>query len=326
MPATFAHCLMTKYAIDILLRKTGGHPYIGILGSNDHFVIMGSTGPDYPYLTNPVFTGALKTVHSWADRMHYESVDKFVREGVAKLSSMDKQSDEFKICLPWFLGYVSHVIADSYVHPVINCIVGGPYIFTHVEHAKCEMVQDAFIFLKETDEEIIDANPRDNKLGFLTILDECSEPGSPDQLHHFVRDLWSELLRFAHPQGRDHFNDIVPDIWHKNYRSRFAADADPTAVFRHACGMLGVSVYERYSDIGLDDRRKYVEAIAVPDTTISTYQVVFSTATAKIITIWEKLFSDIETGAVDNVTTYIKDWNLDTGVNESKIDLWTEEG
>jgi hypothetical protein len=38
---------------------------------------------------------------------------------------------------------------------------------------------------------------------------------------------------------------------------------------------------------------------------------------------WKALFPFIESGEVPP-STLIKDWNLDTGVDESKIDLWNE--
>ena len=284
---------------------------------------MGSTSPDYPYLTNPVFSGELKSVHSWADRMHYENTDVFVKEGVAKIAAMDKTSDDFKACLAWFLGFVSHVIVDSYVHPVINCIVGGPYIFTHAEHVKCEMIQDVFIFHKLNNVDIIDADPgNDEVFGFLNILKECDEPGSEKLLHHAVRDLWSYLLQFAHPQGKDYFADILPDTWHKNYRTRMGFDADPSFLFRHACGMVGISAYKKAADITDEEMNKYITTIPVPSGITSNYEAVIQNATTKIIETWEKLFGDIQNNTADNTPSYVKDWNLDIGVNDRKIELW----
>jgi len=55
MPATFSHCLVATRAIDVMgKRKRSANTRI--LGENNSFVIMGATGPDYPYLTDVLTT------------------------------------------------------------------------------------------------------------------------------------------------------------------------------------------------------------------------------------------------------------------------------
>ncbi|MDP1816778.1 MAG: zinc dependent phospholipase C family protein, partial [Leadbetterella sp.] len=166
MPATFAHCLIARKAITQMGADKA--PYSGILKIKNNYVVMGATGPDYPYLTDVIKYGVLHIGHNWANRMHYENVEQFIKEGIRKLSLMDKKGDQFLTCLSWFAGYVSHVIVDSFVHPVINCIVNGIYIFTNVEHTHCELIQDVYIFKKLTSVDIIKAAPRDNgTFGYL---------------------------------------------------------------------------------------------------------------------------------------------------------------
>src|SRR4030042_5297326 len=103
MPATFAHCLIGTRAIDAVGKKEPS-ANARILGENNSFVIMGATGPDYPYLTDILTTGVLKIGHTWANRMHYEGVPNFVTEGIARLAEMDKKSKPFAIRLAWFCG------------------------------------------------------------------------------------------------------------------------------------------------------------------------------------------------------------------------------
>ena len=158
MPATFAHCLMAQEAIGLIQRRiTKEKPrldnlitYAGNIGKKNNFVMMGAAGPDYPYATDILTTSILQVSHTWANRMHYENTLLFIKEGVKLLAAMDKNSEQFFIRLSWFCGFVSHVVADSFMHPVINSIVGGTYIFTHEEHAKCELMQDVYIFKKKT--------------------------------------------------------------------------------------------------------------------------------------------------------------------------------
>ena len=273
MPATFAHCLMVQKAIDRIQKEVKKEnaqsgkkiEYAQRIGEKNNFVKMGAAGPDYPYLTDILTTGILQISHTWANRMHYESTVSFVKEGVKGLALMDKSGESFSIRLAWFCGFVSHVVADSYVHPVINSIVGGPYIFTHEEHGKCELIQDIYIFKKETFEDILSSNPRTGKLGYLRILEECSDPDDEDKdrINPEVRDFWKELLEAAHRNATEYFGDIVPDRWHYNYKGRVNFVVDPGAIFRHVVGLTG-RAYKRESEISDAERKKYITEIKLP--------------------------------------------------------------
>jgi hypothetical protein len=57
MPATFTHCLIAREAMARMATQSA--LYSGILKMKDNFVVMGATGPDYPYLTDAIKYGAL---------------------------------------------------------------------------------------------------------------------------------------------------------------------------------------------------------------------------------------------------------------------------
>ncbi|NTU41620.1 MAG: zinc dependent phospholipase C family protein [Nitrospirales bacterium] len=320
MPATFAHCLIASRAIDSLMQ---GSPsaHAAILAEKNSFAIMGATGPDYPYLTDILTTGVLKIGHTWANRMHYEGVSAFVREGIARLAAMDRKSDAFAIRLAWFCGYVSHAIADSYVHPVVNSIVHGPYIFTHSEHGRCELVQDIYIFRQETGEDIVSSNPRNGVFGYLRILDECSDPADNDRIHPEIQSFWTDLLKAAHPYAQDHFDSIDPDKWHHNYKGRVNFVVDPGAIFRHILGMAGFN-YKKASELTAEEREKYIEKVRLPNGKEDHYDNVFRDAIGKVVSTWKELFAAIDQGSPSGVADDFREWNLDTGVDESRIDLW----
>jgi len=329
MPATFAHCLMAQLSIDKVQKKLKKEDpkgkqieYAKKIGEKNNFVIMGAAGPDYPYLTDILTTAILQVSHTWANRMHYESTLLFIKEGVRSLSRMDKSGEPFAIRLSWFCGFVSHIMADAYVHPVVNSIVGGSYIFTHEEHGKCELIQDIYIFKKFTDEEIVSSNPRDGKLGYLKILEECSDPNDENKVHPEINAFWKELLEAAHPNAKDFFSNISPDIWHHNYKGKVNFVADPGAIFRHVMGLTG-RAYKKSSDIGVEDMEKYVSKVKLPNGKTATYDIIFNKAVGLIVDIWTRIFDDIDKGNPDGVAGYIKDWNLDTGVDDSRVDLWS---
>jgi hypothetical protein len=329
MPATFAHCLMAKQSIDTLMNMVRADATksaaLGaatqLLGKHNSFVVLGAVSPDYPYLTDILTTSVLQIGHTWANRMHYEGVAGFIHEGVRRLAAMDRTGDSFGMCLAWFCGYVSHVVADVYVHPVVNTIVHGPYVFTHKEHAACELAQDIHIFHTKTGDDIVKANPREGTFAFLRILDDCSAPKQPDRLHPAVGQFWRELLEAAHPQASAYFAGIDPDRWHYNYRGRVNFVVDPGAIFRHLCGMAGFD-YKAAADLTAEERQRYVEQAAMPDGTIAHYDAVFDATVGRIVERWQSLLADVAANTPANVAHYIHDWNLDSGVDEARRDLW----
>lgn len=330
MPATFAHCLMAQHSIDKVQKKLKKEDpkgkrieYAQKIGEKNNFVIMGAAGPDYPYLTDILTTAILQVSHTWANRMHYENTLLFIKEGVRSLSIMDKSGEPFAIRLSWFCGFVSHVMADSYVHPVVNSIAGGPYMFTHQEHGQCELIQDIYIFKKLTDEEIVSSNPRDGNFGYLKILEECSDPADENKVHPEISAFWKELLEAAHPNAKDYFTDINSDIWHHNYKSKVNFVADPGAIFRHVIGLTG-RAYKKSSEIDDGEKTKYIEKMKLPNGKVLSYDVIFNKTVSLIVDAWAMIFEDIEKGNPDGVSIYIKDWNLDTGVDESNVDLWSK--
>lgn len=321
MPATFAHCLLAREAIT-KLGKTELFP--GVLKMRSNFVVMGATGPDYPYLTDVLKYTLLHIGHNWANRMHYENTGGFIREGIKRLSKMDKKSEQFEICLAWFSGYVSHVVADSYLHPVVNSTVHGTYLFTHTEHGYCELTQDIYIFKKKTGTDICMAAARDYKtFGYLNILDDCSDPADTNRMHPHIRAFWSETLKAAHPNASGYFQDIDPDTWHKNYKNRVDFAADGRSIFRHVLDWVNAPRYIPWAQVKQEDRNKYIDSVAIPSGAKQPYDKLFSQAVDRIVDTWKGLFPSIQSGD-SPPDALAKDWNLDTGVDESKIDLWKE--
>ena len=327
MPATFAHCLMAQEAIDKisayvkLPENSKFIPYVQKLGEKNNFAMTGAAGPDYPYTTDLLTTVVVPISHTWANRMHYESTLAFVEEGTKALLKTDKATESLAIRLAWFCGFVSHVVADSYVHPVINSVVGGPYIFTHQEHGTCELIEDIYIFKQLTKEDIVDANARSGALGYLRILEECSDPDDDDRIHPEIASFWKQLLQVTHPHAQQYFSDIDPDRWHYNYKSTVNFTVDPGAIFRHAVNLTG-RAYKKKSDITAQETEKYLAKVKLPDGNVSDYDSVFLNAVGLVVDAWLRLFQDIEEGKWQALARLVKDWNLDTGVDESHVDLW----
>jgi hypothetical protein len=314
LAGTFTHWMVVEEALDRFNKLPQKHPYFPIILGNNHFVTLGAVGPDYPYLSE--LKNNLLKLHSWADRMHYENTGDFVKYGIANLLNLKEQNkqQDFEICLAWLCGYATHLLADSIIHPVVNAIV-GPYLFNSGEHRHCEMIQDTFIFHEIKKVELRYAD-------YVDLIKMCSDPEDEDLINPAIRDFWTETLKMSHPGGKDKFNSIDPDDWHENFLSIISNVSDPIPIFRHI-GEEKNLVYKKVSEIDDEERKRFIEEINLPGNKIGKFKEdAFNKAVEKVIEDWQKLFVDTEQTNPDNCTSYIKNWNLDTGVNEDEIYFW----
>jgi hypothetical protein len=310
MAGTFTHWMVVEQALDQYANLGQNHRYFPIVMGLNHYVCLGAVGPDYPYLTD-LLEKYLK-VHSWADRMHYEKTGEFARLGVERLPTLT--GDAFDICLAWFTGYISHLITDAVIHPVVQAIV-GPYIFNADEHRHCEMTQDSFIFQKIKGVEV----RYGDYAGLFTM---CSDPADKNKINSHVRDFWIPVLEANHPAATNWFERIDPDKWHKNFLSRISSAADPEPIFRHIGEKEGLA-YKKTDEFTGDERARFIEQINLPGSKTGTFkEQTFDKAVSKLIEVWDKLFVDIDQKNPDGCASYIHNCDLDTGVDEDKQVYW----
>jgi hypothetical protein len=311
MAGAFTHWMVIEEAVDKL---TDGD-YSTILGEKLNSVRIGAVGPDYPYMSELV--GNLFKIHSWADRMHYENTLTFVKNGLSALFAMDRNGETFKICLAWFCGYVSHLVTDAIIHPVVNANVGGTYIFTKNDHRICEMTQDTWIFFKIKGVDLSNA-------AYLKLLRDCSDSADINRIHPAIRGFWPGILKATHPGGAAYFDKIDPDKWHKAYLSKLGTASAPIPVFRHM-GEEEHLVYKKRSEIADSiEEKKYVTDIKLPNrkTTGNFKEHAFDKAVNKVVEVWQELFVDIHESDISHCVNYLGDWNLDTGLDEDVIIFW----
>jgi len=314
MAGTFTHWMIVEDALE-KCRKMGHKGLnFNIILEKNHFVNLGAAGPDYPYLTD-LLSGMIK-IHTWADRMHYENTGEFLK--VAATNLLNRKGEEFEICLSWFCGFISHVIADIIVHPMVNAIV-GPYHFNSKEHQHCEMIQDSYIF-----QEIKGTELRYSE--YLELLKLCSGPNGDEAIHPAIRSYWTEILKANHPGGEDKFDHILPNDWHENFLSRIGSAEDPVAAFRHAREEKNLA-YKRVKDITAPERSRFIENVRLPNGKTGRFREdVFDKAVSKVIEIWGQLLVAIESRDITIFTSTVRNWNLDTGVDEDRIYFWDMKG
>ena len=145
MPGPFTHLMICQAAKN--LDEFLGEELWKFLNKYYQFLFLGAESPDLPYLS--IGVGG----KDWADAMHYDRTNSQVISGFADLRQawpLRTPADEIECA--WFLGYVSHMVADATVHPIVQAIV-GPYEGHEEAHRLCEMTMDSLIF-----DEIIQAD------------------------------------------------------------------------------------------------------------------------------------------------------------------------
>ncbi len=311
MAGTFTHWMVVEEAMDRYDKLSQKHPYFPTILGLNHFVCLGAVGPDYPYLTD-LLDGFLK-IHSWADRMHYENTGDFIRHGIRYLPTIERES--LNVCLAWLCGFATHLITDSVIHPVVQAIV-GPYIFNSVEHRHCELTQDSYIFHEIKGLELEYAN-------YAQLFKMCSDPTTPDKINPYLRDFWAETLKESHPGATlKEFDRVDPDRWHKNFLSRINSAADPVPVFRHFAEEENLA-YKKTTEISSEERKSFIDEINLPGNKTGEFKKdAFYKAVKTVIETWNHLFVDIEKNYPSGTNSYIKNWDLDTGVDQGKEDFW----
>ena len=326
MAGTFTHWMVVEEALKQIAPK-GKVPPIWEDEPNVHlkeFVKLGAVSPDLPYLTD-VMSGAVLKKHNWADRMHYECTANFIHKGINNLLGI--QGVDRDICFAWLCGYVAHVITDVVVHPAVNATVGA-YIFNSTEHRQCEMTQDVLIFDKLGNGDLIATQ-------YNEFLPKCSNRPSDNipsnnanHIKKAVGDFWKDTLIAAHddPDTKKFHGEIKPDEWFEKYRDKVRFVGKPTFVTRHLLEGENLT-YSRLADIPDDRRKKYFSEMRLPrNETGDFYQDVFKKAVVCVVDVWGKIYDDVDANnpgnCMDPPNGYIKNWNLDLGIDMDKTYYW----
>ena len=169
MAGAFTHFMICQEALKVVPKKIKR-----LVQGRRPNLYVGAVSPDIPYLAIANDSSSL----SCADYMHYFKTNGIAEAGVEELNRnliSGPKLDRAKAS--WLLGYVSHLIINATIHPIVQEIV-GIYDENKAEHRRCEMVQDAFVFKELTGKEIIDS-------GFIQKRPVPKQPGESGVLPRF---------------------------------------------------------------------------------------------------------------------------------------------
>lgn len=297
MPGPFTHIMICEAAKN--LDEFLGEELWQLLNKYYQFLFLGAESPDLAYLS--IGVGG----NYWADGMHYEKTNGQVISGFEALQTLWRDrtpADEAKCA--WLLGYVSHMVADATVHPIINGIV-GPYQESkenQENHRICEMTMDSLIFQELMQGEIRYAE-------FSGALKFCRESEHFEELMEFWRTQLS-----GNYAAMDH--DPHPSLWFKTYTDAIdaAEGGKVTAIFRHL-GLGGNYYYRTTEEIKTDwpdEYRKYYLEVKSPGGVGPFRSVGFDTAVTNVANIWKPLYEGLSDPSPD-ISKLVNNWDLDTG-------------
>jgi hypothetical protein len=115
--------------------------------------------------------------------MHYEKTNGIAVNGHGELKGRwATHQPQHEILLAWLLGFVSHLVTDATIHPIVQATV-GEYSSHKEQHRTCEMTQDSLIFNEVKNNDVTYAE-------FSEVLKFCAEsPEFPTLMAFWKRQL-----------------------------------------------------------------------------------------------------------------------------------------
>ena len=139
MPSGITHILLTKKLHDEL--PDGTLKYI--LADSAAFLTIGAVAPDLPYASIADIDTFLLRQSGLADNFHYLKTNQIPLRSLSALKSIKDKTNEqlFFQMFSFFIGYISHVMADGIFHPFIRDQVGN-YAQNKSAHRSLELKFD----------------------------------------------------------------------------------------------------------------------------------------------------------------------------------------
>lgn len=301
MPGAFAHLVAANLALvtpktEHLLPNYSRR----VLPQYQRYVELGAVSPDFPYLA---LTNSEQV--KWADRMHRQYVDVFLKLAIYHVKSLEGMEQD--IAYSWLSGYLSHVIADITIHPVIERTVGH-YLQNKQAHRLCEMHQDTYIWQRMSLGEIGTKSWLTDHLLFCTSLNDKAS------LDPIIRKVWQESLELAFPIEAN-----PPDIngWLQSFIKVIGLVEDNYRLFplsRHVASFLKLT-YPKVSEL----QSGYLNQLPTPAGAMS-YDAIFDHCVTQIISYQQRLYHSVFD---DQPLSWVKNWSLDTGLcPEGVLSTW----
>jgi len=284
------------------------------------YAIIGSVGPDYPYLDI-----GDRSSEVWATAMHTSSCLDVIRECVRLIRLMSDELIRQK-CTAWLFGFASHCVTDGTVHPVVNIKV-GPYEQNKTAHRRCEMSQDVLVNTK------LNLGPIALNEQLSHTVAQTSDGSDVFRLDHDIAGLWKAALNKVYRNNgqttqcsltkwlADTLKQWLgqtlpapdPDEWHRAMWRIMKLAEEGGQLFpfaRHAAANAGL-VYPATPD------PQYILKLKVPEPEDGTmdFEDIFTKTTGHIVALWRHISLALQgrPSPLDNLAG----WSLDKGFDHN---------
>lgn len=193
MASGLTHILLTKKLQD----KFEDGDLKNILAFAADSFQVGSVAPDLPYASIADNDFIFANESSLADDFHYKLTNQLPLQSLVRLKELKGQLDDEILyhMFSFFLGYISHVLADGIIHPFVRDKV-GEYNENQAEHRSLEMQLDVLFF-----EELTAGSGFASELNYTNIHDE---------IENFLNLEFKNKIVLA-------FSDLINAVYGQNY-------------------------------------------------------------------------------------------------------------
>lgn len=288
MPATFTHFTLFYEALSNLKE----HTQLQIaLKKYSQFGLLGTNSPDFPIVVCDKL---------WETLLHGSTAGNVIIPAISllrPLSGIKRQK-----CLAWFCGYLSHMAADTTVHPMVNLLV-GPYLGNEIQHQTCEVHQDAYIFSRLNLDGI-------TKCEFIKpVISSTCALDNRLALDYDILEFWESLTSLAFPEQK------IPNFhwWFDSYTEIVDKLAEE-GVHRHVRSLAQMAGQSHLLQLNSDqiDLPAYISSLPIPHEQTASYDQVFDKAVANTVTTWIALDSALSSS--DSLELPLSAlWDLNTG-------------
>lgn len=309
MPAILAHWAVADEIAKFHINSNSFHLKYFVGNEEDRYhgiskyLYLGANGPDLPYFENADIMGKIMQIageSKFSDLYHYNRQADFIIEFVRILKDIDSDS-HFNRAMPYILGHLTHLVADSIMHPFVNRFAGA-YHMQPVDdlHKNSELHQDSWMAQNYFNRPHIDDG--DSWTDYL--------PDSSTELDNLFNTI---DVAFTSTYGVSQGLDTLKDSY-----SNFHGLVD--FVYDRALGPV-----PKHPDINLVNHHHVKESDLLPagykitpeSKNILYYKLFKKTIFDKVQRSCQALISLYENGVSSESETYfrteIKNWNMDTG-------------
>lgn len=193
MPSGITHFLLAREFTGKIKNKK----LRAVLSDGIYFFETGAVAPDLPY-SSIADTDILHSEADLADDFHYKKTNQLTLQAINQLkaSAYRYSTKELRYIFSFFLGYVSHVIADGLMHPFIRDMVGD-YEENKFEHRQLEMRLDVLYYDSYT------KSSGGQEFNYSNIHDELTNLRSYSQTKP-VLELFSQHIKTIYNKDFDY--------------------------------------------------------------------------------------------------------------------------